>query len=69
MKFAIYGQYYQNNTDEIVEKVLSFFHRHSIEIVFEEQFQKSLKLPMAKKCKSFSHHNELNENILLFSSN
>lgn len=63
MKFAIYGQYYQNNTDEIVEKVLSFFHRHSIEIVFEEQFQKSLKLPMAKKCKSFSHHNELNENI------
>ncbi|MDK2771986.1 MAG: NAD kinase [Flavobacterium sp.] len=63
MKFAIYGQYYQNNTDEIVEKVLSFFHRHNIEVIIEEQFLNSLKLPIAKKCQSFSNHSELNENI------
>lgn len=63
MKFAIYGQYYQNNTDEIVEKVLSFFHRHNIEVIIEEQFLNSLKLPTAKKCQSFSNHCELNENI------
>ena len=31
MKFAIFGQYYQSNTDEIVEKVLSFFNKKGFE--------------------------------------
>lgn len=42
MKIAIFGQYYQNNTHQIVEKVLHFLNGKSCEIYFFESFQQKL---------------------------
>lgn len=38
MKIAIYGQYYKDNTDEIIEKLLTVFERFSPEVAFESNF-------------------------------
>lgn len=38
MKIAIFGQYYQNNTAEIVTKVVQFLEAKSISIAFENSF-------------------------------
>lgn len=43
MKFAIFGQYYQSNTAEIVTKVLEILVSNAVEIVFEAQFLDILK--------------------------
>lgn len=42
MKIAIFGQYYQNNTHQIVEKVLSFLNGKSCEVYFFKPFQQKL---------------------------
>lgn len=42
MKIAIFGQYYQNNTHQIVEKVLRFLNGKSCEIYFFDSFQQKL---------------------------
>jgi NAD+ kinase len=64
MKFAIFGQYYQNNTDEIVEKVLSFFNNKGCEAIIEEQFYSQLKIKNSFSCKTFSSHSELEHDII-----
>lgn len=38
MKIAIYGQYYQNSTEPIIQEILNFFVDKKIELVFEENF-------------------------------
>ena len=43
MKIALFGQYYQNNTAEIVEKVVSFLESNNITIAFETCFLATLK--------------------------
>lgn len=43
MKIAIFGQYYQNNTAEIVSKVVSFLESNAITIAFEFNFLAILK--------------------------
>lgn len=43
MKIALFGQYYQNSTAEIVQKVIAFFETNAITIVFEASFLASLK--------------------------
>lgn len=63
MKFAIFGQYYQNNTEEIVEKVLSFSKSNSIECVIEKQFQTHIKTTLVNNCSSFSNHDELDDSF------
>ena len=42
MKIAIFGQYYQNNTHSIVEKVVAFLEQNSIEICFYNVFYDKL---------------------------
>lgn len=64
MKFAIFGQYYQSNTDEIVEKVLTFFNDKGFEVVIEDQFYSQLKIKNQFSCKTFSDHNELEQGII-----
>lgn len=64
MKFAIFGQYYQNNTDEIVEKVLSFFNKKGFEAIVESQFYDQLKIKDTYSCKTFSDHSELEQDII-----
>ena len=42
MKIAIFGQYYQNNTHSIVEKVVAFLEQKNIEICFYSVFYDKL---------------------------
>ncbi len=61
MKIAIFGQYYQNNTAEIVRKVVDFLETKSISISFERTFLTILqeKNIVTKKYSSFSNSTEL----------
>ena len=43
MKIALFGQYYQNSTAEIVQKVVTFLESNAITIAFEASFLASLK--------------------------
>ena len=43
MKLALFGQYYQSNTAEIVAKILNILHEHEVQIVFEAHFLAILK--------------------------
>lgn len=38
MKIAVYGQYYKDNTDDIIEKVLAVFDKYNPEVAFEANF-------------------------------
>ena len=38
MKIAIYGQYYKENTHEIISKIFTVFKNYTVEIVFESNF-------------------------------
>jgi NAD+ kinase len=42
MKIAVFGQYYQNNTHSIVEKVVAFLEQNNIEICFYKVFYDKL---------------------------
>ena len=42
MKIAVFGQYYQNNTHSIVEKVVAFLEQNNIEICFYKIFYDKL---------------------------
>jgi NAD+ kinase len=42
MKIAVFGQYYQNNTHSIVEKVVTFLEQNNIEICFYKIFYDKL---------------------------
>lgn len=61
MKIAIFGQYYQNNTAEIVRKVVDFLETNSILISFERTFLTTLqeKNIVTQKYSSFSNASEL----------
>lgn len=61
MKIAIFGQYYQNNTAEIVRKVVDFLETNSILISFERTFLTTLqeKNIVTQKYSSFSNAGEL----------
>jgi NAD+ kinase len=61
MKIAVFGQYYQNNTAEIVRKVVDFFESNSILISFERSFLNTLheKNIITQKYSSFSNAAEL----------
>lgn len=63
MKIAIYGQYYKDNTEEIISKVLAIFKPHGPEIAFEAGFYNLLneKKLLDKAYKVFSSHEDLNE--------
>lgn len=38
MKIAVYGQYYKDNTEDIIEKMLTVFERYSPDVAFESNF-------------------------------
>ena len=42
MKIAVFGQYYQNNTHSIVEKVVAFLEEKNIEICFYSVFYQQI---------------------------
>lgn len=63
MKLALFGQYYQNNTEEIVSKVIAVLKSHQVEIVIEEQFYIILKDIIKDDFQTFSNHSELDNSF------
>lgn len=65
MKIALFGQYYQNSTAEIVQKVITFFETNAITIVFEASFLDSLKEKkiITKDYETFSSYNNLDSDF------
>jgi NAD+ kinase len=43
MKIAVYGQYYKENTEEIIKSLSAVFRQHRPEVLFESNFYKVLK--------------------------
>lgn len=64
MKIAIFGQYYQNNTHSIVEKVVAFLTEKNVEICFYSLFYKTLieNGVALSNFKTFDTHESLKEN-------
>jgi NAD+ kinase len=65
MKIAIFGQYYQNNTAEIVTKVVAFLEKNEISIAFEHSFLSILqeKNIVINCFASFSNYAELDSDF------
>ena len=64
MKIALFGQYYQNSTAEIVQKVVAFLESKNITIVFEASFLASLREKgiVLKDYETYSSYNNLDSN-------
>lgn len=65
MKIAVFGQYYQNNTHSIVEKVVTFLEQNNIEICFYKKFYDKLleNKVIASKYLTFDSHECLKDNF------
>lgn len=61
MKVAIYGQYYQNSTEPIINDIFVFFNKNNVEMIIESQFLLMLneRKIVEKKYKTFTSHTEL----------
>lgn len=70
MKIAVYGQYYKDNTDDIIGKLLNVFNQYGPEVVFESNFYKVLtgRNLLTKAYDTFTEHEELNDGVNLFIS-
>ena len=70
MKIAVYGQYYKDNTDDIIEKMLRVFEDFNPEIVFESNFYNVIKEKglLDKPFSVFTGHEELDEGFGMFIS-
>lgn len=63
MKIAIYGQYYKDNTEEIIDRLLAVFDRYNPHIAIETNFYNALaekELLTGRDYPVFSNHEELN---------
>lgn len=67
MKIAVYGQYYKDNTEEIIEKLLNVFERFTPEIAFEANFYDVLNEQglLDKKFNVFAGHEGLDSGFQL----
>ena len=63
MKIAIFGQYYQSNTEEIVQKVLQILIQNNVTITIEKQFYQNITSPLKELCATYSNHDELDKSI------
>ncbi|TDE31959.1 NAD kinase [Flavobacterium ranwuense] len=61
MKVAIYGQYYQNSTEPIINDIFVFFNKNNVEMIIESHFLLMLneRKIVEKKYKTFTSHTEL----------
>ncbi|AWH84825.1 NAD kinase [Flavobacterium album] len=63
MKIAVYGQYYKDNTEEIIDKVLAVFDNYNPEVAIESNFYNVLtekELLDGRSYPVFTDHDELN---------
>lgn len=65
MKIAIYGQYYQNSTEPIINDIFKFFYKNNVDMVIEQAFLKILyeKKLVTKEYKTFNSHKELDDSF------
>lgn len=70
MKVAIYGQYYQNSTEPIINDIFDFFNRNQVEMIIEENFLNLLKEKgiVQKDYNTYSSHDQLDNSIELMIS-
>jgi NAD+ kinase len=70
MKVAIYGQYYQNSTEPIINDIFNFFNKNSVEMIIESNFLSMVneKKIVETKYKTFSSHTELDQSFDLLIS-
>ena len=62
MKIAIFGQFYQNTTAPIIERLFSFLERNPLEIIVYDDFYNILSENkiLTKKYQTFKSHEDLN---------
>ncbi len=67
MKIAVYGQYYQENYNEIIAEILSFAKEKLLEVVFEKNFYDLMCQQYQIQGTTFSSHTELDAsfNVLI----
>jgi NAD+ kinase len=65
MKVAIYGKYYLNSTEPIINDIFVFFSNNNVEMIIEAEFLKILheKKIIQNEYKTFSSHKELNSSF------
>jgi NAD+ kinase len=65
MKVAIYGKYYLNSTEPIINDIFVFFNNNGVEMIIESAFLKILhkKKIIQKKYKTFSSYKELDSSF------
>lgn len=70
MKIAVYGQYYKDNTGDIIETVLRVFADYNPDVVFETDFYDVLNQHnlLNKSFPVFKGHNDLDETYSMFIS-
>lgn len=70
MKVAIYGQYYQNSTEPIIQDIFIFLSKNNVEIIIESQFLRILndKNLVQKKYPTFESYTELDQSFDLLIS-
>jgi len=63
MKVAIFGQYYQNTTSPIIERLLQFLEKNNVTFTIEEIFLKILQenKAVSKNYTTYSSHKELDK--------
>jgi NAD+ kinase len=70
MKIAVYGQYYKDNTGDIIETVLRVFEEYKPDVVFETNFYDVLNENnlLQKSFPVFKGHEDLDETYSMFIS-
>lgn len=65
MKVAIYGQYYQNSTQPIINDIFVFFTKNNVEMIIEANFLSMLheRKIVENKFKTFTCHTELDSSF------
>jgi NAD+ kinase len=65
MKVAIYGKYYLNSTEPIINDIFVFFSNNNVEMIIESSFLKILheKKIIQNEYKTFSSHTELDSSF------
>ena len=65
MKVAIYGQYYQNSTEPIINDIFVFFNKNNVEMIIESHFLMMLneRKIVENKYKTFTSHTELDSSF------
>ncbi|MDD2673492.1 MAG: NAD kinase [Flavobacterium sp.] len=65
MKVAIYGQYYQNSTEPIINDIFVFFNKNNVEMIIESHFLLMLneRKIVENNYKTFTSHTELDSSF------